>query len=294
MKKYVLWAALTLASLHPASAKDAAADEQVEINGKKPFVMQAGKSYILFRTNAAGYGPSFMRIPSDAEIAAFQKAKADAFERDKTKLAAEREKRLAQKAEAEKTGKVFKQDIPPVPTLENYAFVYDKVVNLQTLNVGKAIEKGKDERVMLVEVVPGDYVLYGIGYANVLATCFCLGTVGFSAPPGAIVDLGTILIGSASEKSDIPELASETGFGPSMNGHLVAFTAAIRPSKADATQPALLNGNAAGPARYRAVGTFVAPGVFNINRLAPIEGILGYDGGAVIDVARGERVPDNF
>jgi hypothetical protein len=293
MKRFGLLIALLCLTLAPSSAADAPVDEQVEIDGKKPFSPRADKAYILFRTNAAGYGPSFMRIPSQTEIDAFQRAKAEAFERDKAGLADERKKLIAKKVAAEKAGKKFKDEIPPEPTLANYVFVYDKVSNLQSLNLGKAVEKDKTQRSMLVEVVPGDYVLYGVGYAGVLATCFCLGTVGFDAKPGEIVDLGTILLGSASEPSDIPELAGETGFGPSMNGHLVAFTGAIRPATSSQTVPALLAGKATAPARYRAVGTFVAPGVFNINRLAAVAGVLRYDDGKVIDVASGKAVPDN-
>jgi hypothetical protein len=293
MKKLAILALLSFLSPVVSLAKDAPVDEQVEVDGKKPFSLNPDKAYIVFRTNAAGYGPSFMRIPSQNEIDAFQTAKVDAFERDKQKLADERKKALTKKAAAEKANKKFQDEIPPEPTLANYVFTYDAVSNLQTLNVGKAIEKSKTERTMVVEIVPGDYVLYGLGAGGFLGTCLCLGTVGFDAKPGEIVDLGTILIAAADPKSDIPELVSETGFGPSMNGHLFAFTAAVRPASVVKVPP-LLAGQAIVPARFRAVGTFVAPGVFNINRLAPVTGVLQYDGGKVIDVASGKVMPDNF
>lgn len=293
MSRFLLLLAMLLVS-HSISAKEKPVDEQIEVDGKKPFTVKADKSYFLYRTNAAGYGPSFMRIPGPPEIEAFYQAKAEAFERDKADLVANRNKILAKKAAAAKSGAKFEQEVPPEPSLENYAFVYDAIQNLQALNHGKAIEKGKDQRVMLIEVTPGDYVLYGVGYGNVVTTCFCLGTVGFSAKAGEIVDLGTILIASASEKSDIPELAGETGFGPSMNGHLVAFTGALRPASGAMALPALLKGNQAVPATFRAVGSFVSPGVFNINRLAPVEGVLRYEEGRVFDAKSGQAVPDNY
>jgi hypothetical protein len=293
MKAFALFAACALLSPSMLYAKDVAVDEQVEVDAKKPFSPKPDKAYIVFRTNAAGYGPSFMRIPSKAEIDAFQKAKVEGFEQDKPKLIEEREKALAKKAAAEKAGKKFNDDVPPEPALANYVFDYAAVSNFQALKFNKPIEKSKTERTMVVEIIPGDYVLYGIAYDRFLATCLCLGTVGFDAKAGEILDLGTIFIAAADPKSDIPELVEETGFGPSMNGHLFAFTAAVRPTPF-AQPPAFLAGQTLVPARYRAVGTFVAPGVFNINRLAPVAGVSRYDGGKVIDIASGKIMPDNF
>lgn len=283
----IAWAA-------PAAAEPKLAPEFVQITAKDGVSIKPGKGYILYRTNAKGYGPAFMRLPTRAELDAYQAAKRAAFEKDKPKLIAERDKAIARKAADEAAGKPSRVPVPPDPTLDNYYFVYTDVLNLQALAPGKVLEKGKDESVMLLEVNPGDFILYGAGYRNVLTTCMCLGTVGFGVQAGQIVDLGTILIDGAWQKSKVPELADETGLGASVNGHLVLFALALRPAQAGDTRPAALSARPVQPAQFRAVGSFVAPGVFNINRLAPVAGILSYDRGKVIDVQSGQVVPDNY
>ena len=69
--------------------------------------------------------------------------------------------------------------------------------------------------------------------------------------------------------------------------------ASYRDEAAEAPAPALLAGKPIVAVQYRAVGKFVGPPVFNVNRLAPVPGILAYDRGAVIDARTGARVPDN-
>jgi len=118
--------------------------------------------------------------------------------------------------------------------------------------------------------------------------------VSFTAKPGQIADLGTLLVASASEQSDIPELVSETGFGPSMNGHLVTWSAAIRPAKASTPVPPLLAGKPLASANYRATGKFVAGFAFAVSRLAPISGILGYNKGDVLDLVNNTIAPNQY
>lgn len=150
--------------------------------------------------------------------------------------------------------------------------------------MGRAFEKGAEQRTMLIEAVPGSYVVLGIGYANIMQTCLCLGTVSFAAEPGRITDLGTMFMFAASEESPFPELAGETGLGASMNGHIFLWAAAIRPSAPGTPVPAVPGGMPVAPAGYRATGKFVVPFAFGVNRLAPIPGILGYDRGDVLDL----------
>lgn len=278
----------------PAAAKPKAPPEFVQITAKEGVSIKPDKAYILYRTNATGHGPAFMRIPTRAELDAYAQAKREAFEKDKPKLIAAREKIIAQKAADETAGRPSRAIVPPEPTLDSYDFVYTDVLNLQGLDPGKALEKGEGERVMLLEATPGDFVLYGTGWRNVITTCMCLGTVGFSARAGEIVDLGTILVDIAWQKSAVPELAGETGLGASVNGHLALFAMALRPAAVGGAKPAALASLTVQPAKFRAVGSFVAPGLFNINRLAPVPGVLAYDEGRVVDVQSGKVAPDNF
>lgn len=277
-----LFLALGFAAL-PAPILAQSKDELTEIGGDKPITLRDDHAYFLFRTRSGGVSPVFLRIPSDAEMQAYDAAKREAFAKAEPALIRKRQELITRKETAEKAGRPFSETIPPEPAVENFNFVWDKVKNAQTVRLGRAMEKTGDERTLLIEAPPGTYVFYGMGYGDIFHTCLCLGTVSFTAQAGRIADLGTILIASASEKTDLPELAGETGFGPSMNGHLVTWAAAIRPATASTPLSPLLAGKPIAPADFRATGKFVAGFSFGINRLAPIPGVLGYDRGNVLD-----------
>lgn len=291
MKKLLLALTLAVASSPAAFAKPA--DEMTEIRGDSPVTLRADRAYFLFRTST-GVSPVFLRIPTDAEMQAYDVARREAFAKAEPELIRKRQSAIARKEAAEAAGQKSGIAIPPVPTLDEYNFVYDKVRNAQTIRMSQAFETTGKEKVMLVEALPGQYVLYGLGYGEIFHTCLCLGTVSFTAKPGQIADLGTLFVASASEKSDIAELASETGFGPSMNGHIVTWSAAVRPATASTPVPPLLAGKPLAPANYRATGKFVAGFSFNVNRLAPIPGILGYDKGNVVDLTNNSVVPNQY
>ncbi|MDH7975655.1 hypothetical protein QH494_26010 [Sphingomonas sp. AR_OL41] len=291
MKKLVLALSLALASAPDAFAKPA--DEMTEIRGDKPVTLRADRAYFLFRTSFP-VSPVFLRIPTDAEMQAYDAARREAFAKAEPELIRKRQIAIARKEAAEAAGQKSDIAIPPVPTLDEFNFVYGEVRNAQSIRMSQAFETTGKEKMMLIEALPGQYVLYGLGYGEIFHTCLCLGTVSFTAKPGQIADLGTLFVASASEKSDIPELASETGFGPSMNGHSVTWSAAVRPATASTPVPPLLAGKPLVPANYRATGKFVAGFAFNVNRLAPIPGVLGYDRGNVLDLASNSIAPNQY
>lgn len=293
MKKLLLALFLGLIPLAAPASAQKAEDELVEIKGDAPVVLRPDRAYFLLRANMT-VSPVFLRIPGDDEMGRYDAARREAFVKAEAKLIRRREDLLAQKVETEGRGLKFKQPIPPVPSLDNFDFAYDGIRNVQTVNMGRTIEKADGERTVLVEARPGNYVIYGLGLADIFQTCLCLGSVSFPAEPGKIVDLGTLLVASADPKSSIPELAGETGFGPSMNGHLVTWAAAIRPANAATHVPAALAGKPITPAAYRAQGKFVAGFSFAINRLAPIPGVLGYDRGKVIDLVDNKVAPNQY
>jgi hypothetical protein len=47
------------------------------------------------------------------------------------------------------------------------------------------------------------------------------------------------------------------------------------------------------PARFHAIGPFIETNTLLATRLAPVEGVLRYDGGRVIDIASGKEAPPN-
>lgn len=288
--------ALSAAALTPASlsAKDKPVDELVEITAKAPVTLRADRAYLLFRTNSKGITPVFLRKPSAAEIDAYFAAKAEAYAEAEAGLIKERDAALAKQHAAEAKGTPFKGSIPPVPSLANFTYDYPAVHNVQTVNLGKALVKGETERLMLVEALPGEYLLYGMGWGPSLTTCLCLGTVGFTAKAGEVTDLGKMYIGAAAVESEDPVLRNVTGLGHSVNGHMALFSMVLAPFEDDMSQTALIDKARIKVAEFHAVGKFVAPSAFNINRLAPVPGILDYQRGDVLDVRTGAVAANNY
>lgn len=277
MKAIVLSLSLLLAPISIAVAAKPA-DEFVEIKAGTAVTIRPDRAYLLFRTNSketrvfTGINPVFLRIPTAEEM--------EVYEAEKRKAFAKAE------ADLKKRGK-------PIPSFDNFNFVYDGIQNIHPARVARALEKSEDGRVVLIEARPGTYVFYGWGQGDILLTCLCLGTVSFPAEAGRITDLGTLLMAGAADPSPIPELKAVTGLGASMNGHVTLLASAIRPADASTARPAVLAGKPVVPARYRAVGKFVSPFTFTINRLVPIPGVLGYDRGTVLDLVSNTPAEDH-
>lgn len=296
MHRLIAAVAVSAAMLTPASlaAKGKVVDELVEITAKAPVTLRADRAYFLFRTNSKGITPVFLRKPSAAEIDAYFAAKAEAYAKAEAGLIKARDAALAKQRAAAAKGTPFKGVIPPVPTLANFTYDYPDVHNVQTVNLGKALVKGETERLMLIEALPGDYVIYGMGWGPSLTTCLCLGTLGFTAKAGEVTDLGKIYIAAAAVESEDPVLRNVTGLGYSVNGHMALFSMVLAPLADDMSQTPLIDKARIKPADYHAVGKFVAPSAFNINRLAPVPGLLDYRRGDVIDGRTGQVVVNNY
>jgi hypothetical protein len=281
-----------LALLSSVFAASVAAEEFVEIDGKQPVVIRPDRAYFLFRADSKWFAPVFLRVPTSNEITAFYAGKRAAFDKARPELEKAHETELAKYRLAVANGRATSGAEPPPPSIENFSYFHEAAGNLQSINLGKALEKGPNSRTYLIEAVPGDYVLYGVGGTGVMPTCLCLGTVSFSAKAGEISDLGQIYTAVAWQPSDNLLLKNETGLGASVNGHWVLPAIAIVPAKDGSMPPAMLAGKITRPVQYGAVGKFVGPPVFSINRLAPIPGILGYDRGNVIDLRTGKVAID--
>lgn len=278
----------------PASVVAEAPALLKEIRAKDPINIRPDRAYLLLRGNSKGGSPTFLRVPTPQELAAHGEAKAAAFREAEPDLTRERERQLARKKDAESKGKKFSKAIPPVPSVDNFAFEYDTVRNIQNVKLGRALAKGDGTRTFLLETLPGEFVIYGVGFQRALHTCLCLGTVSFKAKAGEITDLGEIWVSLAANESPKPALAGETGFGPSVNGHIALWAIAVTPFDGNMTVPAKLAQAKRIAAEYQAVGKFVSGFSFNINRMAPIPGILGYDNGDVIDLRNNLKVENHF
>lgn len=269
-----------------------------EILQGEPVTIQPHKAYFLLRiyrpAGVSNIEPVFLRVPSKAEMQAYNDARAAAFKAEEPALIAARQKALDKLRTAQAQGKTFKDTVPPVPSLENFNFVWSVRSNVESLNAKGFFEDGDPVRYYLVEVPPGEYILYGATFhgMRLLYLCFCLGSIEFEAKAGKIIDLGTFIADQAKTKSDIPELASETGFGPSSDPAIALIAGTIKPVAASDKVPSALGSSVAEPADYHAVGKFFHPGALGINRLVPVPSVLAYDRGKVIDVKSGEVMTD--
>lgn len=301
MRTLILAVALMLGSPGFAQAADKPGRTMVPVVAGAAVTVRPDKAYILFRTRRAlartGIEPVLLRVPSDEEMTRYDAARRAAFVLAEPKLRADRAKVLARKAAADAAHKAFKDTVPPEPTVDNFSFAWDGAVNLENVDDGKPYVKAEPEQAYLVEAVPGDYVLYGASFGAGLFkpglhVCFCLGTVGFTARAGEITDLGTWLGDVVKARSNIPEIAPESEFGPSSDPFLVLIGATVQPPVAGQAIPAGIPPSAVKPAEFRAVGRFFNPGAMGVNRLVGVPGVLGYDRGRVIDLRTGQPVPD--
>jgi hypothetical protein len=271
----------------------------IEIEAGHPISIRPDRAYILFRSfrpdGAPSVEPVLMRIPQAEELERFAAARHAAFVRAEPGLIRQREAQLRRNAEMRSQGRVPREPDPPPVSEQGFNFVYEDIHNLQAVDQSRPLVPGRPESVHLVEVVPGDYVLYGLSYGkgiSQLYVCLCLGTVGFTARPGVVTDLGTFLGDTVERVSSIPELRAESGFGQSTTSIFRLLGAAIRPPVPGIPVLDLLRNADVRPVEYRAIGRFVEPRALAVNRLPPIPGVLDYDNGRVVDVASGRAVPD--
>lgn len=286
----------------PAALRAREVREMVEIPAGAPVSIRPDRAYLLFRTirpeGVPSVEPVFLRIPTAADMDRYRAARRAAYASAEAGLIRRREGQLRRNAEMAAAG-ARAADLPPVdppPSLETFAFVPDDLRNVQNIQDSRPFVRGRPESVYLVEVVPGDYVLYGASFGTGvllagLHACMCLGTVGFPAPAGVVTDLGYFLGDMVHRESVIPELRAESGFGPSSNAYLAPLGATVRPAQPATPVPAALHGANVRAAAYHAVGKFFDPRALTINRLVAVPGVLAYDGGRVIDVRTGQEAP---
>lgn len=248
-----------------AKDKDNAGVVQLRV---APAALRTDAAYILLRTSTAKTGiipiqHVMLRIPSATELNAYRVAKHAAYDAALPEL--------TRKA---KGGKVT--------TFDQFGFDYQGKANSFVVINSAFLEDGA-MRTILLEVPPGKYVLYGITMgAHYVVTCNCLGTLSFEAPAGVITDVGSLYADKVHKPSPVPHL--EDNLGPQMFQYGVIFGEALVRPDAGTPVPQSLRALAIEPANFEVVGEFYEPGSDNVNRLAPIPGLLGYQRGRAVDL----------
>jgi hypothetical protein len=272
IRRLIAFAAALFMSIVPAGAATKPADAEFrQVRDKEPLTLRADRGYILLRedTDLSKFTLNILRIPSVDEIAAYQAARDKAYAELKAK-------------KGDKAGPI-----------ESFVFAYGGRPNFFALEPGKKTAMVGKVAMMVAELTPGDYVVYGTGYSSYTYQCLCLGTVRFTVKAGEVSDLGSLLVAKAWQPSPIPELAGEVDLGRSAFMDYGLFAVGIRARKPADWLPPGIDPARIVPAELHAVGPFVDTNTVLINRLAAIPGVLGYDQGRVIDRRTGKEVPPN-
>ena len=244
--------------------------ETAVMKDKEVVPLDRTKAYILLQSPVA-IPATFFKVPTDEEreIVANERAAglAEAREKWSKKMASyEQHVERAQKRREKPT-----QEKPIEPTEEQMMF---------SIGPFNRFDKGKGLSLYLTEVPPGEYIYYGTTNLG-LGACACMGTVKFKAEPGTISTLrydGVWLDEKGNElgRGKIPD-------GVDTNDALVRVAMIIERVDEGAYDPRL-------PRDWMIDAPLVpVPFVPNwmgaeINRLAPIPGVLAYNRDEVIDV----------
>ena len=171
IKQFLIAATLAFAAPSAVFAQGVGSFEQYR--DEAAVTVASDKAYLLLRVPEAANSIFFLRVPTQAELAAYEAAKRAEYERK------DRDE-----------------------SFEEFYFEWEDNLNLYEVRPKREdVERGDKLRVQLVAVPAGEYVVYGLGYNNFMYQCNCLGTVGFEAQPGVVTDLGTYLISAAWEPS---------------------------------------------------------------------------------------------
>lgn len=293
MRLALIAAVAALAS--PAAAIDKGPDRIEIFHDLAPVTLAPDRAYLLVRlmvpADGIPYAPIFIRQAGPEELAAYQRAKEEAFTVERPKLREKRAKLLAEHDAALAKGIPFDKPVPPEPTIDLFSIEYRATQNVYLLRYGSSYDKAEHERVLLVSIPPGTYVLAGQGAFVTSVSCLCMGTVKLTARAGVITDLGYVLADRADRMkhaSDLPEIAAITKGHDKYNTDLLFLAMAVRPYADGMPIPVPLQALPREAARYEAFGKM--PNYFSpiVTRLAPVPGVLGYEEDRVIDLRTGK------
>lgn len=261
------WALLLPAAAFSKGKERAQAAVQLQV---APTELRSDMAYILLKTSTAKSGMFplqhvLMREPSAQEVANYLAAKQKAYDDALPEM---------QK----------KAKDSPILTFDQFGFDYQGTPNSFVVISKKFLEDG-DMRTILLEVRSAKYILYGITLGDRgLVTCNCLGTVSFKAKSGVITNIGSLYGDKVHKQSPVPNL--EDNLGEQMFQYGFILGQALVPADAGTMIPLSLKGLPTESAQFEVVEQYYEPGAAGINRLAPIQGLLGYTKGRPVDLRK--------
>ena len=238
-----------------------------------------GKAYFFYDTVEGKFDIFFLRSLTSAELEQFGLSRAQALAEERAKLRARRDGAPG----------INDEDLLPD---EAFSYVDPDIRNLVRLDSGRVYEKDGKRRTYVVEVPPGEYTIFAAGIDGFTSgTCMCMGTVQFGTEAGQITDLGTILVAPEDGDTDIAELA--TFEAPEyIRRKALPYIMTIRPASEGDVPPALFADRETVLAEYNAAGPIPNYLGMLVNRMAPIDGVLAYDGDRAIDLRVGSETVD--
>jgi hypothetical protein len=294
MRKLVIATLLAvLASVGAAPLAAQPIEEKNLLKGKHTIEADLGYVYLHAPHRFAGM---FIRVPDEEDIAEYR---AD-FEEAYGKARAKYEKKLAtyERRKAVWTPRHARKPIKPdLVSRETYSIGAIETRMTRTFGPQYVYDKKKEADgsksfgyMSMLE--PGTYIWYGTVVFDTnngwVGQCMCMGSVQFDVKPGVITNLGNALLA-------LPNYSGQET-APAMD---VVVTGAWSGTKietpegdqiADYSLPESLQAYESEQANLRASGKINNFYGVMISRLAPIQGILGYDRDTVINEQTGERL----
>lgn len=278
--KMLACALMSLALCKPALAEDAKWETRT-IKDAKQVSFDPTKAYILVQSSPIGSITTFYPVPTEQERVKDQEERSVA-------LAKAHEKWVRAYARWEATdpanrgrGMLAPKDPPVEPTDSTFSWPTLEMKRQVVLGPINRFHKSKEVSLYLQEVPPAEYVFYGSVGLN-LAKCACMGTVKFEAVPGKVT---TLLIDNVylDERGGLLDTDHKPPKGVPQNDANVRSTWVVGPSNELANDPRIPE-ELLRPAQFSAMPKLPNWLGAEINRIMPIEGVLAYDRGEVIDL----------
>jgi len=285
-------AAALAAALTAAAAARPIEAAQIE-KGKEKIEPDMGYIYLTAPGRFAG---SFIRIPDEEDLVAYRAARAEAFAQALKDFEKDLERWKRRKASL-KPGETLPEE-PQQPTETTFPFASVEQFFASSFGPTFAFAKDPGSFAYLEALKPGTYIWYGpafLGKQGYIGQCYCMGTIRFDVAPGVITNLGNSLFALPRWEEDrgapTPQIKENSG----LNGFVITLPQQSGPL--DYALPPILAGYPSVIPEFAAVGKINNFYGQMIARIAPIDGVIGYDRDRVIDIramddARGEDIAE--
>lgn len=288
MTKLFPGALIALSLAVPAIAKEKAPVfvETAAVKDKPSVALNSAKAYVMLRSDIAV--PLYlMKVPSADDQATYDKFRASMLAKAHEKYVkkqAEYDAAKKDRASAPKGSALPPlPDKPIEPTEANFQFTpFPLLAGVSIGPINRFAKADGGLSTYLQELTPGEYRIYGplaaAPNAAAVGSCFCMGSVAFTAKAGEIVDLG-VIAAKANLSAKRPEGDS--------SAPVISDRPFLVPAGAGVAVDPRLSGAHIVQARFRPIGKL--PNYFGlpINRMPAIPGVMRYDRDRIVDLTAG-------